>query len=50
MPAGVNEESITGWLEQAIALYQREYLLNLYNDRLVQERHRITLEYLAVLR
>ncbi|HSB67024.1 MAG TPA: BTAD domain-containing putative transcriptional regulator, partial [Anaerolineales bacterium] len=48
--ASSNEEASAGWLEQATALYQGEYLQNLYYDWLLQERRRITQEYLVALR
>ena len=48
--ASSNEESTGRWLEQAVALYQGEYLGNLYYDWLFPERRRISQEYLSALR
>jgi LuxR family transcriptional regulator, maltose regulon positive regulatory protein len=48
--AATNEETAAHWLEQAIALYQGEYLGNLYYDWLFPERRRLSQEYLGVLR
>jgi DNA-binding SARP family transcriptional activator len=45
-----NDETVARWLEQAIVLYQGEYLGNLYYDWLFPERRRLSQEYLAALR
>ena len=45
-----NDETVARWLEQAIALYQGEYLGNLYYDWLFPERRRLSQEYLGALR
>jgi len=48
--ASSNEETTAYSLEQAVSLYQGEYLQNLYYDWLFPERRRISQEYLGVLR
>jgi two-component SAPR family response regulator len=48
--AALNEEAAARWYEQAIALYQGEYLDNLYYDWLLPERRRLTKAYIASLR
>jgi two-component SAPR family response regulator len=45
-----NDETVARWLEQAIVLYQGEYLGNLYYDWLFPERRRLSQEYLGALR
>lgn len=45
-----NEETSARWLEQAVTLYQGEYLQNLYYDWLLTERRRLSLEYMSILR
>jgi len=48
--ATVDGETAVRWLEQAISLYQGDYLQNLYYDWLFPERRRISQEYLGMLR
>jgi two-component SAPR family response regulator len=48
--AASDDEAAARWLEQAIGLYQGEYLQNLYYDWLFPERRRISQEYLGALR
>jgi LuxR family maltose regulon positive regulatory protein len=48
--AAPNEEAASRWYEQAIALYQGEYLDNLYYDWLLPERRRLTKAHIASLR
>ena len=48
--AASNDEMAARWYEQAIALYQGEYLDNLYYDWLLPERRRLTKAYIATLR
>ena len=48
--ATINDEIAAHWLEQAIALYQGEYLGNLYYEWLFPERRRLANEYLGSLR
>ncbi len=48
--AASKEESAARWYEQAIALYQGEYLNNLYYDWLLPERRRLTKAYITSLR
>jgi LuxR family transcriptional regulator, maltose regulon positive regulatory protein len=45
-----NDETAARWLEQAVGLYQGEYLGNLYYDWLFPERRRLSQEYLGALR
>jgi LuxR family maltose regulon positive regulatory protein len=48
--AALNDETAARWLDQAVGLYQGEYLQNLYYDWLFPERRRLVQEYLAALR
>ncbi len=48
--AASNAEIGTRWYEQAVALYQGEYLDNLYYDWLLPERRRLTKAHIASLR
>ncbi|NJD59254.1 MAG: hypothetical protein FIA98_07630, partial [Anaerolineae bacterium] len=48
--AATEDEALAHWLEQAINLYQGEYLQNLYYDWLLHERRRLAQEYLGILR
>ncbi len=48
--AASNDETVAHWLEGAVALYQGEYLGNLYYDWLFPERRRLSQEYLGALR
>ncbi len=48
--AASNAESAARWYEQAVALYQGEYLDNLYYDWLLPERRRLTKAHIASLR
>lgn len=48
--AATSEEMTVRWYEHAIALYQGEYLDNLYYDWLLPERRRLTLVYISALR
>ena len=48
--AASNDELAAYWLEQAVSLYQGEYLQNLYYDWLFPERRRLSQEYLRALR
>lgn len=48
--AASHEESAARWYEQAIALYQGEYLDNLYYDWLLPERRRLIEAHIASLR
>jgi LuxR family maltose regulon positive regulatory protein len=48
--ASSNEDKMAHNLEQAISLYQGEYLQNLYYDWLFPERRRISQQYLNILR
>jgi LuxR family transcriptional regulator, maltose regulon positive regulatory protein len=48
--AAPGEEAAAPWYEQAIALYQGEYLQNLYYDWLFPERRRLNSDYLGALR
>jgi LuxR family maltose regulon positive regulatory protein len=48
--AASDEETAAGWYEQAIALYQGEYLDNLYYDWLLPERRRLNQAYIGTLR
>jgi two-component SAPR family response regulator len=48
--AASNDEIAARWLEQAVGLYQGEYLQNLYYDWLFPERRRLTQDYLGALR
>jgi two-component SAPR family response regulator len=45
-----SDETAARWLEQAVGLYQGEYLQNLYYDWLFPERRRLSQEYLGALR
>jgi LuxR family maltose regulon positive regulatory protein len=45
-----NDETSARWLEQAIGMYQGEYLQNLYYDWLFPERRRLSQDYLGALR
>lgn len=48
--AASDSDLAASWIEQAINLYQGEYLQNLYYDWLFPERTRIAQEYLGMLR
>jgi LuxR family maltose regulon positive regulatory protein len=48
--AASGDEMAAHWYEQAIALYQGEYLDNMYYDWLLPERRRITRAYISALR
>ena len=48
--AASSQEAAARWYEQAVALYQGEYLDNLYYDWLLPERRRLTQAHIASLR
>ena len=48
--AAAIDETVAHWLEQAVGLYQGEYMGNLYYDWLFPERRRLSQEYLGALR